>query len=58
MIDELPELDKSAALARLEYWRNVYAAASATNDENTAAMALRYIQQYERLLEAADDDEC
>ena len=40
-------LEKSTALARRQYWQNVYDSAVANQDATAAAEALRFVKEYD-----------
>ena len=47
-------LEKRAALARRQYWQEVYEAALAAHDQRTSAEAMRFVQEYDALLALID----
>ncbi len=49
-----PPLQKRAALARRQYWQEVYEAALAAHDERTAAEAMRFVKEYDALISLID----
>ena len=57
MSEESASFEKSVALERRAYWQNVYEAALAANDDDTAAQALRFVKEYEAYIAALDQQE-
>ncbi len=50
MSEDRTSLEKSAALARRQYWQRVYESALADHDEHAAAAALRFVQEYDAFI--------
>ena len=50
LTEESASLEKTTALARRQYWLSLYESAVAARDENVAAQALRFVQEYDAFL--------
>jgi hypothetical protein len=50
-------LEKRAALARRQYWHELYESAIAAHDQRTAAEAMRFVQEYDAFIALIDGKE-